>query len=176
MKKTHTFKAMAARGIFLLVALASGIANGSPPNAGGRMQPFHAVINATATPQFAGCSLTNDETGSGLAIHLGKITWTSHETGTVVPCPPSSSTANVDITGEFTIGAANGDEIQGEYHTQVTLDLTTGDVSILGRYTFHSGSGRFSNVSGSGIIAGNGSTVAGEAAGTMDGSINYSGN
>ncbi len=139
------------------------------------MQPFHAVVQVTATPAFDGCSFTNDEAGSGLAIHLGKMTWTSHEVGTLVVCPPTSSNALVDITGEFTLGAANGDEIQGEYHTQVTLDLTSGDVSIYGKWKFNSGTGRFTNVTGSGVIAGNGSTVTGEAGGTLDGFIHYGG-
>ena len=145
------------------------------PNHPKGMQPFHAVITAMTSAVFDGCSVTNDEKGSGLAIHLGTFTWNSHEGGVLTPCPATSPTGNVPITGHFTLGAANGDDIQGEYHTNVSIDFATGEVFAYGRYEFTSGTGRFSNVSGGGVITANGSAITGEAAGTMDGVISYGG-
>jgi hypothetical protein len=70
--------------------------------------------------------------------------------------------------------AANGDEIHGEFHTTGTLDPTNGD-SVSGQYTLTSGTGRFSNVTGNGIIAANGGAPPFEFVGSLNGTINYGG-
>src|SRR5260370_41420820 len=136
--------------------------------------PFHAVIHGNAHPfPINACTLGNHETGSGHALHVGEFTWTSDETVPFLSCPPP--TTAIAVSGHFTIVAANGDELPGEYQTTGTFDPVNG-VSVRGGYSFVSGTGRFSNVVGSGAIAATG--AAGppfDFVGSMDGTINYAG-
>ena len=131
--------------------------------------PFHAVLQSTANPVPTGqCTLSNTETGSGFAPHLGKWTWSDQESVQFVSCPPQGSA--IAVTGQFVMTAANGDEIFGTFETTGTLDPVNG-VSVQGGYIFVSGTGRFVNVTGSGIITGHGSATS--LVGSLDGVISY---
>jgi hypothetical protein len=143
-------------------------------NAAAVARPFHAVIQGNANPSFIDpCTIQNHETASGTALHLGRITLISDEIAAFVPCPPPTLPAIIEVTGHFTMTAANGDQIQGDYHTTGTFDPVAG-VSVSGKYTFKSGTGRFSNVSGTGVITANGGAAPPfEVVGSFDGTINY---
>jgi hypothetical protein len=134
--------------------------------------PFHSVIQGIANVTPTGpCTLANSETGSGNAIHLGLITWSDTETVQFLSCPPPGSA--IAVTGNFKIVAANGDEIDGTFETTGTLDSING-VDVQGPYKFLSGTGRFSNVTGSGVIAAHGPPGPPfDFVGSLDGVISY---
>jgi hypothetical protein len=113
--------------------------------------------------------------GSGRAVHLGVITWFSDETVQFLSCsPPSTPGPAIAVSGHFKILAANGDEIDGEYQT-TGFDTVNG-VSVHGGYTFVSGTGRFTNVTGSGVIVAHGvANPPFDFVGSLDGTIRYSG-
>jgi len=137
--------------------------------------PFHAVIHGDANPfPIDPCTLGNNETGSGRAVHLGVITWSSDETAQFLSCsPPTPPGPAIAVSGQFKIVAANGDEIHGQYQTSGTFDPVNG-VSVHGGYTFVSGTGRFSNVTGTGVIAAHGAaSTPFDFVASLDGNINY---
>jgi len=156
-----------------VIGFAVPISSSGNPHEAAR--PFHAVIHGNANPfPIDPCTLGNHETGSGHALHLGAITWTSDETVKFLSCsPPSPPGSAIAVSGTFTITAANGDEIKGEYQTTGTLDPVNG-VSVLGAYTLVSGTGRFANVTGSGVIAAHGAGAPPfEFVSSMNGIIEY---
>ena len=105
-------------------------------------------------------------------MHLGAITWLSDETVQFLSCPPPGSA--IGVPGHFKIVAANGDEIDGEYQTTGTFDPVNG-VSVQGEYTFVSGTGRFTNVTGSGVITAHGDANPPlDFVAALDGTIRYS--
>jgi len=111
----------------------------SSPAAAGEKLPFHATLQGKANPVPTGeCTLANTETGSGVALHLGKWTWSDQESVQFLSCPPPGSA--IAVTGQFVMVAANGDEIDGTFETSGTFDPVNG-VSVQGGYTFVSGTG-----------------------------------
>jgi hypothetical protein len=144
-----------------IVPTALGITFSIPMNSSAEtlpvLLPFHAVIQGNANPfPIDACTLGNHETGSGRALHFGKITWSSDETAHFLSCsPPSPPGPAIAVFGKFKILAANGDEIDCEYQTTGTFDPVNG-VSVQGGYTLISGTGRFTNVTGGGAIAAEG--------------------
>ncbi len=149
----------------------------SSVNASAVARPFDAIIQGNANPfPIDPCTLGNHETGSGRAVHLGVITWASDETARFLSCsPPSPPGPAIAVSGQFKIVAANGDEIHGQYQTTGTFDPVNG-VSVHGGYTFVSGTGRFSNVTGAGVIAAYGAVSPPfDFVGSLDGTVDYSG-
>jgi hypothetical protein len=100
----------------------------SSADASSVLLPFHAVIHGNANPfPIDACTLGNHETGSGRAVHLGKITWSSDETAQFLSCsPPSPPGPAIAVSGKFKMLAANGDEIDGEYETIGTFEPVNG--------------------------------------------------
>lgn len=161
--------------IFCISVILVGVLTNRFVSAATVAKPFHAVIHGNANPVPTGpCTLSNHETASGLAIHLGVITWSSDETVQFLSCAPATPPGpGIGVSGHFTIVAPNGDEIHGEYQTNGTFDPVNG-VSVSGGYTLVSGTGRFSNVTGAGTITAHG--AAGppfDFVGSLDGTINY---
>jgi hypothetical protein len=140
----------------------------------GENLPFHAVLQGQANPVPTGeCTLANTETGSGVATHLGKWTWSDQESVQFLSCPPPGSA--IAVTGQFVMVAANGDEIDGTFETNGTFDPING-VSVQGGYIFVSATGRFANVTGSGTIAAHGSAGSpSDFVASLDGVISYKG-
>jgi hypothetical protein len=136
--------------------------------------PFHAAFQGQANPfQIDECTLGNRETGSGLALHLGKWTWSDTETVHFLSCPPPGSA--IAVSGQFAIVAANGDKIDGTFETTGTFDPING-VSAQGGYTFVSGTGRFSDITGTGVITAHGAaTPPFDFVASLDGTISRSG-
>jgi hypothetical protein len=67
--------------------------------------------------------------------------------------------------------AASGDEIDGTFETTGTFDPVNG-VSVQGGYTLTAGTGRFSGVSGNGVIAAHGAAAPPfDFVASMDGTI-----
>jgi hypothetical protein len=109
--------------------------------------PFRATFSGNANPEPTSnpCILDNPETGNGTAEHLGTFTWSDEET--VDLCVVSGHGI---VTGHFVLTAANGDQIEGQHHTDVQFGLNS--VSGTGRYQLTGGTGRFQDVSGSGTV------------------------
>lgn len=146
--------------------------SGAPPG-----RPFHANLQVLAylSPGENGCEILNHEEGSGIALHLGITKWTDNEVVRFVDCENGvpKSPKIVVHSDNFTLTAANGDEIHGTFTTLGTLDPVNG-VAVTGQYQFTSGTGRFANVRGAGIISAYGDATPGAIAiGSLDGTISY---
>jgi hypothetical protein len=178
MKSTSSITRLAAVLTVLGVAMSvpiSGTVGASAAEDRERRLAFHAVIHGNANPfPIDPCTLGNHEAGSGRAVHLGVITWSSDETAQFLSCsPPSPPGPAIAVSGQFIIVAANGDEIHGTYQTTGTFDPVNG-VSVHGGYTFVSGTGRFSTVTGSGVIVAHGAASPPfDFVASLDGTIKY---
>jgi hypothetical protein len=151
---------LAALGATLALTAATAVAD-SPP------RPFKVVIDGNANPVFTGpCTITNTETGTGHATHMGTITWQSTEN--VDACGPDAI-----VHAEFIITAATGERVTGTYSTIAHLDFMAGEVRAAGLYRITGGTGRFAAASGKGVITAEGSLsppfgVLGDMTGTID--------
>ena len=137
----------------------------------GESRPFSVVLDGHASPVFQpdGCTIINDEQGTGHANHLGRITWQSHETVDVCSNPDGGV-----VVGQITLTAANGDVVSGTYETLANLDFAAGQVTALGEFQITGGTGRFANAAGEGIISATGSLAPPFGVlGAMRGSITY---
>ena len=121
--------------------------------ASGSSRPFKASIHAFAAPVPTGpCELTNAEEGAAQVTHLGRSTMASNEVVDLFSNPEGA-----EITGQFTMTAANGDQLFGTYETLGHLDFGIGEVTFSGQFTITGGTGRFEGASGGGAIEGSGS-------------------
>jgi hypothetical protein len=133
-------------------------------------RPFIARMagNAHLSETQDPCVLRNDETVEGHATHLGSFSWLSVEFANFCTVPDG-----VAVTGAFTMTAANGDQLTGEY-TTIGLFDADGNLIIHGVYEFTGGSRRFADASGSGDIDAIGFLTEGlPVEGTLDGTIDY---
>jgi hypothetical protein len=134
-------------------------------------RPFAVTLDGNASPVFQpdGCTIINDEEGTGHARHMGAIAWQSHEV--VETC---LNPAGADVTGQFVLTAANGDQVFGTYTTLAHLDFGAGQVTAFGHFQITGGTGRFSGAGGSGVISAIGSLAPPFAVlGGMSGAISY---
>jgi hypothetical protein len=135
--------------------------------------PFRLDLTGNANPDFSQgpCDVANVESGTGEAEHLGRVTWTSHETATFCVDPTNPSLASV--TGTMVIIAANGDQLTQTYTTTVTADFTAGTLTATGTYVVAGGTGRFADATGGGrtfeIRTGSGAVLAKEGDPVIDG-------
>jgi len=152
----------------LMVVVALAVLSCAPEAGAG--QPFRALISGNANPQPVPgdpCLLTNVESGTGRALHLGRLTWASTETVDFCVVPEQGV-----VSGQLTLTSADGALIHGTYATLVTLDPVAGTVAALGTYQLTSGTGRFAGISGTGEIRANGSLLPPfEITGSMVGTI-----
>ena len=116
-------------------------------------RPFSATLDGFASPVFQpdGCTIINDEHGTGTATHLGAITWVSHEVVNICSNPPGQ------VVGQITLTAADGDLLFGEYEALANLDFGAGQVTANGQLQVTGGTGRFAGASGEGVISAVGS-------------------
>lgn len=132
--------------------------------------PFKASItgNAHLSPTDVPFVLRNDETGTGNSTHLGNFIWADTEYADFASIP-----GGVEVSGTFTMIAANGDKLYGELSTVGSFD-EDGNLVIHGAYRFTGGTGRFINATGSGDIDAIAYLSPGlPFAGTFDGTIDY---
>ncbi len=138
--------AILVSAIFVTLTVAAGAQSSA--------RPFNVTLDGNASPVFQpdGCTIINDEHGTGHGSHLGAISWQSHEVVDVCSNPEGG-----DVSGEIVITAANGDQLFASYTTLAHLDFGAGVVQALGAYQITGGTGRFVNASGQGIISAVGS-------------------
>ena len=140
-------------------------------NANTETRPFSVTLDGYASPAFQpdGCTIINDEQGTGQARHLGAITWQSHEVVNLCTNPDGA-----DVVGEIVLTAADGAQVFGTYETLANLDFGAGVVRALGAYRITGGTGRFVNAAGDGIISAVGSLAPPFGVlGAMKGTIDY---
>src|SRR5262245_50274870 len=132
--------------LVMSVALGFGAFTLSPAKA--EDLPFKAMLtgNAHLSPTDDPSVLRNDETGDGEATHLGHFTWADVEFADFAAIP-----GGVSVVATFTMTAANGDELYGEFtSTGYFADPQT--LVIQGEFEFAGGTGRFADATGSGEI------------------------
>jgi hypothetical protein len=151
-----------------VIAVAAILAVGTAAAAANR--PFKATLtgNAHLSPTPDPFVLRNDETGEGEATHLGRFTWADVEYADFAAIP-----GGVAVTATFTMTAANGDELYGEFTTiGFFADPTT--LVIHGQYEFTGGTGRFIDAAGSGDIDATAFLAPGlPFEGSLNGTIDY---
>jgi hypothetical protein len=145
---TSTRRFVLCTAALLVAAFSSGIA------ADPQVRPFSVTLDGYASPEFQpdGCTIINDEHGTGQASHLGAISWQSHEVVNLCSNPDGA-----EVEGDIVITAANGDQVFGTYETLAHLDFGAGQVRALGSYQITGGTGRFVDAAGQGIISAVGS-------------------
>ena len=153
---------------------ASGLPLSNAAKASEVTLPFYSVGYGKANPvPLDACTTGNHETATGYALPIGAFTQTDDEIGRSMSC--SSPGSAIVVSGKFKLVAANGDEINGEYLATGTVDLVNG-VSVQGGYKFLSGTGRFSQVKGGGVLVSHSSaTPPYDFIGTFTGVISYQG-
>jgi len=136
--------------------------------------PFRLVLSGNANPDFSQgpCNVVNVESGTGVAEHLGNVTWASREVANFCVDPNNPSIASV--SGTMVITAANGDQLVQTYTTTVNADFNAGTLVATGAYVVAGGTGRFSDATGGGAVNVSGSLAAPfGVSGTYTGSIAY---
>jgi hypothetical protein len=137
------------RPVFTIaVVLAVGPMALGPNVAGAEERPFAAMLtgNAHLSPTDDPFVLRNDETGIGESTHLGKFIWADTEFADFGVIP-----GGVAVVGSFSMTAANGDQLYGEFSTVGLFD-EDGNLVIHGTYRFVGGTGRFAEATGAGDI------------------------
>jgi hypothetical protein len=137
-------------------------------------RPFRLTAEGNANPDFSQgpCNVLNTESGTGVALHLGKVTWTATEVASfcVDPANPGLGTASAQLV----VTAANGDQLTASGRSTVQVDVAGGTLTITGRFTITGGTGRFAGASGGGTVTGGGSLLPPFAvATTFEGQISY---
>lgn len=158
------------RVLVIAATFAVGAATLTPAAVAAHERPFKArsAGNAHLSDTDVPWIKRNDETAEGKATHLGRFTWVSVEYVDFHTIP-----GGVAVEGSFTMTAANGDRLFGEYTTTGFPD-EAGDLIIHGNYQFTGGTGRFAGATGSGDIDAIASLAPGlPFTGTMNGTIEY---
>lgn len=177
----HSIRALVVAGITLITACDGSDPTAAPlfepmpaqPSAA-TSQPFVVVITGHANPDFSQgpCNVVNEEVGIGIGQHLGAMSWVSEEIANF--CVDPNDPQRAEVTGAFTMTAANGDRITGTYVTDVLADFAAGTLTADGEFVIAGGTGRFAEASGSGAVRVTGSLLPPfDVAGTFAGTITY---
>jgi hypothetical protein len=143
---------MCCKSSYGVVVIAATLAVGamalSPGVAAADEHLFQAMLtgNAHLSETDDPCVMRNDETGEGEATDLGPFTWESVEYVDFCTIP-----GGVEVSGRFTMTAANGDQLFGKYSTVGLFD-EAGNLRIHGKYHFKGGTGRFAGATGKGDL------------------------
>ena len=152
------------------VAVAFVLALGTLSAASQQLRPFEVSIIGNANPvpdPDDPCVLLNTEMGEIHGTHIGVGTWSSFETVNFCTSPGVG-----DVVGQFTLTAANGDQIFGTYNTVVLVG--DGTIAASGTFEIAGGTGRFDDASGSGTIDATGDFAPPFGViGLMSGKISY---
>src|SRR5262245_1910893 len=134
-----------SRHLYLAVFFLAAITVASSPGVAAA-RPFKATLTGNAHPDFTNFPVvTNHETGEGQATHLGRFLWEDDEVAVFSP------DGTLAVEGTFTMTAANGDQIFGEFTRSGFID-EQGNLIIHGNYSFTGGTGRFADVTGTGEL------------------------
>lgn len=125
-----------------------GASSFAPPTAAADERPFVARLtgNASLSPTDDPCVMRNDETGAGHSTYLRQFTFSSVEFVDFCAVPNG-----VTVEATFTMTAASGDQLFGEYVT-IGVVNADGNLDILGLFRITGGTGRFDDASGGGLL------------------------
>src|SRR5690606_7284538 len=100
---------------------------------------FAFFLTGQANPDFSQgpCNVRNVESGTGVALHLGAVTWSSEEN--VSFCVDPADPGLGAVTGTFAVTAANGDRLDGTYETTVRADFAANTLTADGSYVITGG-------------------------------------
>ena len=129
--------------------------------------PFHASIETDISiqgPCGQTCVLANIS-GEGQAVHMGRMSVTG---------PSSIDFATGAQTGTSTLTAADGSELEIEFHGSFSPTSQT-DVTFSGSWTAISGTGRFADSDGSGTYHGTASLATNTGDLHLDGTVTDTG-
>jgi hypothetical protein len=128
--------------------------------------PFKVTFNATSTAaDVPRCPvLTVEVHGTGHATHLGRLTVDQSN------CAAPLGTTFAITDGEFTLTAANGDQVVGAYFGEL-VPLAPPLFSIDGAFTITGGTGRFTGATGGGDVSGVQNFATGEATISLVGTV-----
>lgn len=165
---------MKYRGFLLRAVALAGLAGAqvlsgtAVADTGGR--PFQGSCSTVVTP-------LNPE-GSSLRIdadcqlsHLGHATGVAMQTVNVIG--QNGAVLVTTIANTTTYRAANGDELDQSFSGMALINVVTGDVQYTGTETFHGGTGRFADASGTSQLAGTASIFTNVGFFTTKGTIDY---
>ena len=115
-------------------------------------RPFAMFLQGNADPTFVDpCTITNVESGTGLGLHLGALTWISNEV--VDLCAEGGPR----VTAEFVLTAASGEQVFGRLNTLAHFDFPANRVTFAGSWEVDGGTGNFADATGEGQLSGSGS-------------------
>lgn len=168
---------MSRKTLTIALALVAGLAalTGVALARGSDERPFTGSLDEWRTnevpadcpgsaPDGAQC-LRYEGEGEGTASHMGKVGVERSHTVVILP-------DGIEVVGgTFTLTAANGDELHGEYDG--ALAGAPPVVQIDAPYTITGGTGRFEGATGSGTQEGQFDLVDGVGSTTLDGIVGY---
>lgn len=137
-------------------------------------RPFSLELVGNAAPDFSQgpCDVVNIESGTGIALHMGEVTWSSREL--VDFCVDPADPQRAAVVGDLVVTAANGEILTGSYRATVRADFVAGTLVAEGEYAFTGGTGRFEGATGTGSLRVSGSLAPPfEVAGRFTGTIGY---
>lgn len=155
-----------------LIALVVTIAGpGSPAAAAGQTRPFKGRIDGqfVTAPTDDPAVFLSQARAHGSATHVGRFTKVTSDV-------LNASTG--ELTGTFTMTAANGDLLTG-YYTGFAVPQTATTFSWFLNAAFTGGTGRFANATGEFVFVAQGEfvvvdgTIYGNYTETFDGTISY---
>lgn len=120
---------------------------------------FFAKVQGNANPmpsETDPCIMVNTETGTGLALYMGKVSFDTEE---IIDFCSNPDPDRANIKGEFVFTAANGDQIFGVVNTVGRFDYETNEIAAFGSYELTGGTGRFEDAEGKGKITVGGSLL-----------------
>lgn len=165
------FRMRSVRSLAVIVVLSLAALTVSPGPAVAEEISFRATItgNAHLSPTEDPFVLRNDETGKGVANHIGQFTWADVEYVDFGVIP-----GGVAVVATFAMTFDDGDQLFGTLITTGSLDEHAATLFIQGTYEFTGGTGRFADATGSGEIEAV-ATLGGPLpfAGRMNGTIDY---
>ena len=137
-------------------------------------RPFRLTAEGHANPDFSlgPCNVVNTELGTGVAQHLGRVTWQATEVADFCVDPANPGLAAV--SGQLVVTAANGDQLTASGQSTVHADFAKDTLTITGTFTITGGTGRFAGATGGGTVTGGGSLLPPFAVATVfEGRIAY---
>jgi hypothetical protein len=130
----------------------------------------HFGVVETTAPDPVCRGLRIRHTGSGMATHFGKATWSGGECADFLATPGRVHLRD----GRGVLTSASGDRLHVSYEADGNLPSLAGDVHVTGPFTITGGTGRFSGATGSGTLTADANAFRPDATIDMTGTLSLS--
>jgi hypothetical protein len=171
---------MSMRKLIALAGLLLAVGALTPASAlakkGGTHRPIKGTVSGTATTT-ATSPTTGDyfQDSKGVGSHVGK--YTREVVGTYEVTGTEPGFVFIHGEGEFTVVAANDDELDGYFEFDGVVDLSTGIRTSTVQAEFEGGTGRFADATGEAteqdVITPTETPGEGHLTGTFKGHVSY---